>query len=36
MPLDADSWFYIVERKKDQINAGGYKVWPRRELRARD
>jgi long-chain acyl-CoA synthetase len=22
-------WFYIVDRKKDQINAGGYKVWPR-------
>jgi hypothetical protein len=20
MPLDADGWFYIVDRKKDQIN----------------
>jgi long-chain acyl-CoA synthetase len=27
--LDADGWFYIVDRKKDQINAAGYKVWPR-------
>jgi long-chain acyl-CoA synthetase len=27
--MDADGWFYIVDRKKDQINAGGYKVWPR-------
>ncbi|MCA1227583.1 class I adenylate-forming enzyme family protein [Saccharopolyspora sp. 6M] len=26
---DADGWFYLVDRKKDQINAGGYKVWPR-------
>ncbi|GAB2841507.1 hypothetical protein GCM10022221_45940 [Actinocorallia aurea] len=26
---DAEGWFYIVDRKKDQINAGGYKVWPR-------
>ena len=22
-------WFYLVDRKKDQINASGYKVWPR-------
>ena len=22
-------WFYVVDRKKDQINAAGYKVWPR-------
>ncbi|MDX6723551.1 MAG: long-chain acyl-CoA synthetase, partial [Solirubrobacteraceae bacterium] len=21
--------FYLVDRKKDQINAAGYKVWPR-------
>ena len=28
--MDADGWFYIVDRKKDQINVGGYKVWPRR------
>ena len=22
-------WFFIVDRKKDQINVSGYKVWPR-------
>jgi long-chain acyl-CoA synthetase len=27
--MDAGGWFYIVDRKKDQINAGGFKVWPR-------
>jgi long-chain acyl-CoA synthetase len=27
--MDERGWFYIVDRKKDQINAGGYKVWPR-------
>lgn len=27
--MDADGWFYIVDRTKDMINAGGYKVWPR-------
>ena len=27
--MDDDGWFYLVDRKKDQINAGGYKVWPR-------
>ncbi|GAA4846924.1 class I adenylate-forming enzyme family protein [Saccharopolyspora rosea] len=27
--MDADGWFYLVDRKKDQINAGGYKIWPR-------
>jgi long-chain acyl-CoA synthetase len=27
--MDAGGWFYLVDRKKDQINAGGYKVWPR-------
>ncbi|GAA1201078.1 AMP-binding protein [Prauserella alba] len=27
--MDSDGWFYLVDRKKDQINAGGYKVWPR-------
>ncbi|RJO73672.1 long-chain fatty acid--CoA ligase [Nocardia panacis] len=27
--MDADGWFYIVDRSKDQINAGGFKVWPR-------
>jgi long-chain acyl-CoA synthetase len=27
--VDADGWFYIVDRKKDLIVASGYKVWPR-------
>lgn len=27
--MDPDGWFYLVDRKKDQINAAGYKVWPR-------
>ena len=27
--MDPGGWFYIVDRKKDQINVGGYKVWPR-------
>jgi long-chain acyl-CoA synthetase len=27
--MDEHGWFYLVDRKKDQINAGGYKVWPR-------
>jgi long-chain acyl-CoA synthetase len=27
--MNEDGWFFIVDRKKDQINAGGYKVWPR-------
>lgn len=26
---DTDGWFFIVDRKKDQINASGFKVWPR-------
>jgi long-chain acyl-CoA synthetase len=26
--MDADGWFYIVDRKKDMINASGFKVWP--------
>jgi long-chain acyl-CoA synthetase len=26
---DAEGWFYVVDRKKDQINAGGFKIWPR-------
>jgi long-chain acyl-CoA synthetase len=26
---DADGYFYIVERKKDLIIAGGYKIYPR-------
>ncbi len=27
--MDTEGWFYIVDRKKDQINAGGFKIWPR-------
>jgi long-chain acyl-CoA synthetase len=27
--MDAHGWFYVVDRKKDQINVSGYKVWPR-------
>jgi long-chain acyl-CoA synthetase len=27
--MDKAGWFYIVDRKKDQINVSGYKVWPR-------
>jgi long-chain acyl-CoA synthetase len=27
--MDAEGWFYVVDRKKDLINASGYKVWPR-------
>ena len=27
--MDAHGWFYLVDRKKDLINASGYKVWPR-------
>jgi long-chain acyl-CoA synthetase len=27
--MDAEGWFYIVDRLKDQINASGFKVWPR-------
>jgi long-chain acyl-CoA synthetase len=27
--MDADGWFYLIDRKKDMINASGYKVWPR-------
>jgi long-chain acyl-CoA synthetase len=27
--MDAFGWFYLVDRKKDMINAAGYKVWPR-------
>lgn len=26
---DADGFFYIVDRKKDMIDASGFKVWPR-------
>ena len=27
--MDEQGWFYLVDRKKDMIVAGGYKVWPR-------
>lgn len=27
--MDADGYFYIVDRKKDLINASGFKVWPK-------
>jgi long-chain acyl-CoA synthetase len=27
--VDADGWYYLVDRKKDMIIASGYKVWPR-------
>jgi len=27
--MDDEGWFYLVDRKKDMINAAGYKVWPR-------
>ncbi|MFN8442199.1 MAG: long-chain fatty acid--CoA ligase [Caldilineaceae bacterium] len=27
--MDADGYFYIVDRKKDMINIGGFKVFPR-------
>lgn len=27
--MDAQGWIYLVDRKKDQINVSGYKVWPR-------
>jgi long-chain acyl-CoA synthetase len=27
--VDADGWFYLVDRKKDVIVASGFNVWPR-------
>jgi long-chain acyl-CoA synthetase len=27
--MDANGWFYVVDRKKDLINVSGFKVWPR-------
>ena len=27
--MDQEGWFYLIDRKKDMINASGYKVWPR-------
>jgi len=27
--MNEDGWVFLVDRKKDMINAAGYKVWPR-------
>ncbi|WEH42628.1 AMP-binding protein [Streptomyces sp. AM 2-1-1] len=27
--MDHQGWLYVVDRKKDMINASGFKVWPR-------
>ena len=27
--VDAEGWLYVIDRMKDQINASGFKVWPR-------
>ncbi len=27
--MNDDGWFFVIDRKKDLINASGYKVWPR-------
>jgi long-chain acyl-CoA synthetase len=27
--MNEEGWLFVVDRKKDQINAGGYKIWPR-------
>ena len=27
--MDAEGWFYVVDRMKDMIIASGFKVWPR-------
>ncbi|MFJ4921473.1 AMP-binding protein [Streptomyces sp. NPDC088725] len=27
--MDSAGWLYVVDRKKDMINASGFKVWPR-------
>ena len=27
--MDAQGWFYLLDRKKDMIIASGFKVWPR-------
>jgi long-chain acyl-CoA synthetase len=26
--MNKDGWFFVIDRKKDMINASGYKVWP--------
>jgi len=27
--MDEEGYFYILDRLKDMINSGGYKIWPR-------
>lgn len=27
--MNEDGWYFVVDRKKDMINASGHKVWPR-------
>ncbi|WP_084011387.1 AMP-binding protein [Pseudofrankia sp. DC12] len=27
--MDETGWLFVIDRKKDLINAGGYKIWPR-------
>jgi long-chain acyl-CoA synthetase len=27
--MNDDGWFFVIDRSKDQINASGFKVWPR-------
>lgn len=27
--MNDEGWFFVIDRKKDMINASGYKVWPR-------
>ena len=27
--MNSAGWFFVLDRKKDMINASGYKVWPR-------
>lgn len=27
--MDPQGWLYVVDRKKDMINASGFKIWPR-------
>ncbi|AEW93270.1 MULTISPECIES: long-chain-fatty-acid--CoA ligase [Streptomycetaceae] len=27
--MDTAGWLYVIDRKKDMINASGFKVWPR-------
>lgn len=27
--MDSEGWVFVIDRKKDMINASGFKVWPR-------